>query len=308
MQVIRSMWPKGVVVAIFTLIIAIEGGVLLFGEEWLRGIPMFPQDCLEKPDGYERWDCLNGYFEKLTQATSANIALTESLALVKQGVIVDCHVSAHTIGRVNLEKHDFNMGEAFASCGFQCIQGCMHGVMERYLQNEADPYRVLSEIKNMCDSVGSISPGVWNKDALLWDQCNHGIGHGLLQHGFFSLEESVGACMSFDHPIAEERCIAGVMMENINQYLTEDESYLREILPKVCAGVEKMKEDEATYGIWKSCIANLSLGLMWYTGHDIQRSQQLCEGLLQEPDETLCRRYVIIFTEGRNTRITDVPF
>jgi len=303
---------RGVVfLVILILIVAIEGGVLLSGTELLSGIPKFPQDCLEKPDGYERWDCLNPYFEKLTKATSASIALTEARELTKQGTISDCHIAAHTIGGANLEKHDFDMGQAFASCGFQCIQGCMHGVTERYLQNEADPYKILSEIKNICDSVAlppEVDNRIFTKDNLLWAQCHHGIGHGMLQHGLFSLQDAAQACNSFDDSHAQRRCLGGVMMENVNQYLLADESYLQESLPKVCAGVEKMKEDEATYRVWEMCMTAIPQGLMWYTGHDIERSQQLCEGLLQQSYKALCKKAVISLKETRNDKILVVPF
>jgi len=174
------MQRKDVFIIILVLIIATEGGLLFFGKQLLSGMPTFPQDCLKKPDGYDRWDCLNPYFEKFTKTVSANAALAEALELTKQGVISDCHITAHTIGRANLEKHDIDMGQAFATCGFACIQGCMHGVMERYVQEKADPYRMLGEIQSACDSVGSRYPGpgsgiIMSKEEMMWSQC-HRIG------------------------------------------------------------------------------------------------------------------------------------
>lgn len=283
---------------------------MLFGKELkelLTGIPVFPQKCFEYPEGYKRWDCLNPYFEKLTLAVSANVALTEALELVNKGGMSDCHTVAHTIGEANLEKHDFDMGQAFATCGFQCIQGCMHGVMESYIQKEANPYNMFGEIKDTCDSVGSASGSV--KERMLWDQCHHGIGHGLLQHGFLPLEDAVSVCTSFDYEHAQRRCVGGLMMENMNQYLLLDESSLREVLPRVCAPIEKFKGDETMSYTWDYCIEDVALGLMFYTGHDVERSQELCEGLLQESHVIYCRTSVITVVQNeRNLLITDIPF
>jgi len=301
------------IVSLLVLVIFAEAGLLFFDRGLLGGIPAFPKDCLGKPDGYEgRWVCLNPYFSKLTKATSANVALTKALELTKQGVISDCHISAHTIGAANLEKYDFDLGTAFASCGFHCIQGCMHGAMERYIQNKGDPYAVRDEIKTVCDSVapasleaGSPTP---SRETLLWRQCYHGIGHGLLQHGFFSLEDSVDICREFDDAQAEWRCIGGVMMENANQYLALDENSLLNALPKVCAPLEKLKDSETTYNAWFACMDDLALGLMFYTGHDTRRSQELCEGLLQESDINLCKDRVVNTELVRNPEIMDIPF
>jgi hypothetical protein len=299
------------IVLIMAVILA-EAGVVFFAKVQLHGMPAFPHHCLQKPDGYdERWNCLNPYFEKLTKAASASVALTGARKLVTQGVMSDCHIAAHTIGRANLEKHDFDMGRAFATCGFACIQGCMHGVMERYVRELADPYKVRDEIADMCDSVG-LAPETENpalsKDVLMWDQCNHGLGHGLLQHGFFPLEESARICISLENRHAEHRCVSGLMMENMNQYLSLDENSLREVLPHVCAPFEGMKDEEATFYLWNACIGDVALGLMFYTGHDVERSKELCEGLLQGPHVASCKASVTAFKEGRNTRITDIPF
>ena len=69
-----------------------------------------------------------------------------------------------------------------------------------------------------------------------------------------------------------------------------------------------MKDEEATFYLWNACIVDVALGLMFYTGHDVERSKELCEGLLQGPHVASCKASVTAFKEGRNTRITDIPF
>lgn len=262
-----------------------------------------PQKCFEKSDGYSRWDCLRPYFETLTQKMSASIALDEARNLVGQGAISDCHILAHSIGEANLKKYDFHMGEAFASCGSACIQGCQHGVMERYIRSKTDPYTVVSEIKSICEDVGPLR-FTEIKDSYLTNQCNHGFGHGLLAHGLFTLKESALICKSLDERSMQIRCTSGVMMENMNQYSGMEEDYFRRILPTVCTSLEELNDEL----IMRNCKANIALGLMFYTGHNIERSQELCDELSQE-DAAICKQDLVgPDMKQRTSKILEVPF
>jgi len=300
-QNIRS---RATISAMFFLLALGSATFLFFGKDLGDNLSTPPKECFERSDGYKRWICLRPYFETITKKLSASAAVDEALKLKVQGAVSDCHLLAHYIGEASLVKHNFNMGEAFASCGSACIQGCQHGVMERYVRYETDLYNVVSKIKNMCDGVGSLeSDNPREKNFILRRQCVHGIGHGLLAHGYLPLWDAAKACLDFKEQFSRDVCIGGLTMENMNQYLGLEESYLRKTIPEICTPLGGLNDK----AVMKMCIGNLALGLMFYTGHDFIRSEELCEELAQK-DAIICKESLQEVVAIRNQVITDIPF
>ena len=244
------------------------------------------QECLGKPDGYEKWVCLGLYFEKFTAATSVSLAIAEATRLNEEGVVSSCHVIAHYIGEAAWEKNDFDMGKAFSSCTLGCNKGCFHAVMQQHLRYQTDPYTIISQIKNMCDGVSLDTDTFY----LRMDACVHGLGHGLAGHSYLPLLDAVNACETFDEPHWTKRCVSGVIMQNMDQYLSLDEDHLREIIPEICDPFESVDfAISVDPRLMEYCIKRVADGLLFYTGYDIERTEELCEELSKQDDINVCK-------------------
>lgn len=264
---------KGILLLVLLIVVLGEGS-LLFADYMAKRLPKAPKECFNKESEYDKWLCFKPYFRELVDKVSPEYAMTEAKMLKEREIIDDCHLNAHFIGEAALEKYDFDVGNAFASCGFGCIEGCFHGVMERYVRYEADPYSVTSKVKNMCDTVSSPNSLI---ESLLKSQCAHGIGHGLVAHNFLPVSDALAACRGLDY---WGRCNGGVGMEHVEQYLALEENELKEVLPKICKPFLELDDDP---GAVFSCMDIIGLTLMWYTKHDLARSKKICEEL-EDPE------------------------
>lgn len=262
---------KTILLIVFSVVLVGEGS-FLFADYMAKRLPKAPKECFTKEKEYDKWICFEPYFRELVNKVSSGYAMTEARVFKEKKVIDDCHLNAHFIGEATLEKYNFDVGQAFASCEFGCIEGCFHGVMERYVRYEADPYTVTEKVKNMCDTVSSPNLQV---ESLLKSQCSHGIGHGLVAHGFLSIADAITACGSLANEFYAVRCKGGVAMEHVEQYLSLEENKLKEILPKICEPFIELNERGEVF----ICTTNIGVALMWYTKHDLQLSKKLCEEL-----------------------------
>jgi len=240
------------------------------------------EECPVLSDGYQKWSCSRGYFEEFTNNFSAAAAMGEAIKLQEDGVVADCHLFGHVIGKALIEKSDFDVAEAFAACTFGCGNGCYHGVMEGAILNEADLYNAVSKIQNlhMCDNSNENN----NWDWLLKRNCVHGVGHGLLAHGYLSLVEAIDACEVFG-PEWESTCVGGILMENTDQYLilNLNEEQFIEAIPEVCS---QFQGEESALA--RSCLTALSAGFLYNTGYDLRRSEELCEELQNPWQVSVC--------------------
>jgi len=273
------------IILVLLLLVIVGGeGILLVTDFLAQRLPNPPKHCFGEPNEYKKWICFLPYFTDLVNKTSAGYAMRQAKSFKTNGVVDACHLIAHHIGETALEKYDFDAGQAFASCEFGCIEGCFHGVMERLVRSTADPSAVASAVKNMCDMVRT--PNL-QKEALLKSQCAHGIGHGLVAHGFLPVAQAVSACQGLEGGLFQARCRGGVAMEHVEQYLSLEENKLKETLPAICAPFKAVKDANALY----DCHINIGIVLMWYTKHDLSLSQKLCEEL-QKPE------YIYVCKEG----------
>ena len=241
-----------------------------------------PQECLNQPaDGYSTsWTCFKSYFERITNEVSANAAMAEARRFKSQKVVSDCHLFAHFIGENTLEKYDFDIGEALSSCAAGCSSGCYHGVLERYIRDEPDLPNLLPQLKAVCDAHGV--------DDQSRHQCVHGIGHGLFAHNYLPPLDAVNGCDSLGE-LWRGVCIGGLTMENMDEYLLLDldEEQFRKILPEICAPFESLAPD-----VMRACVIHISLGLLYYTGYDIERTEELCEELSEQGHIDECKKYI----------------
>ena len=248
-----------------------------------------PQECLDKTtDGY-KWTCFRSYFEKITTEVSASAAIAEAIKLKAQRIVNECHLFAHFTGEINLEKYNFDVGKAFSTCTTGCNNGCFHGVLQRYIQSKVDLPDMASRIKNICDSLGT--------DLNAQFTCFHGVGHGLVAHNDLPLQNAIKECETFRDVGGEDICIGGIFMENMVQYIYLElpEDQLKEILPEICASIESTNQFQMY-----SCMYNITLGLMDYTGYDIERTKKLCEGLQEQEKISECKELIptVVMTQA----------
>jgi len=285
---------KSVVAILFLLVIVVVfwyASLLFTGKENIE----LPQECVSQRDGYKKWFCFTPYFEAITQRVSTGAARAEAQRLKNQGIVSDCHLFAHVIGETSLEKHNFDMGQALSLCGAgACRDGCFHGVMERYVRYATDPSDVVSKLQNTCDSV---------IDGLLKSRCVHGIGHGLIAHNFLPIQDALMVCESLGSDW-EAHCVSGLMTEHLNRYLNYHlpESDLKKALPNICAPF-----DGATPSFkMNTCLSQVSFGLMYYTGHDVERSRTLCEALPRQEYIDACKNYIPVHIKDKKPSTIDI--
>ena len=279
---------------IFLVVIVLEIGIFIFPQVFspslfsvdrfkiFRSDPfVLPKECLDKPDGYNKsWSCLKSYFVRITNEVSVEAAMVEARKFQDGKMISDCHLDAHFTGEAALEKYNFDAGKAFSSCSSGCNQGCFHGVMEGYIGN-IDLNKLIFEVKNVCDGI---------EVGLLQTHCAHGVDHGLRTHSYLPLTEAINACNVLDHgfnPLVP--CANGLLMENMDQYLqlNLNEEGLKKILPKVCAPIKLVEPD-----LMDPCMYYLTGGLLYYTGYNIERTKELCEGLQQQDYINTCKNNI----------------
>lgn len=250
-----------------------------FAKSTKQGIP---PECLNIPPSFERTYCLKSFFEELTRKESAMIAVAKAKELRSQGIIHDCHLISHFIGNEVVRKHQYDIGKAFSECGWGCIQGCYHGVMEEFLNEKTTPQNLQEEIMHACDEVGV--------GHLKKRQCLHGIGHGLLFENNLPLAEGVRLCTQLNGSIRGETyksiCLGGLWMENMNAYLYLKEEELRQTIPSICETIFPLEDEKLTYG----CIAGVGGGLMFYTDYNLEKGLEFCEHFPKVESQEICRK------------------
>jgi len=255
-----------------------------------------PHKCLSQADGYKKWSCFQAYFETLTRKVSASAAIAKATKLKEQGVVSDCHLLAHYIGETALEKQNFDLGTALASCTVGgCRYGCFHGVMGRYIGSTGEPQSAAPAIKNVCDGVGPSPEQRY--------ECIHGIGHGLLAHDYLPFQDAVHSCETLGAPWEQRMCVAGVAMEKVFQGLSLDphEDRLKEIIPDMCTQLESTSPQ-----FMDVCMYNVALGFLFYTGYDTARTEELCEALPRQEYINACKHYIPVHIKDKKPSTIDV--
>ena len=227
--------------------------------------------CLLKSDTYIRMQCMRGPISTVVKNESAQTALDYVYKLQQADIIADCHVPSHWIGEANLEKYDFDAGRAFATCSEGCIEGCQHGVIEHYMSITKSS----DDIMKLCESVGQ-------DEELLYRQCLHGLGHGVISHNKITLPEAVAECQTLESLFATDTCISGVQMEFSYRHIQEGKEVFAKLIPTLCT------EFENDWRFFRPCIGGIGYGAMVVTGHDLPESKRLCSLLSDQTQERIC--------------------
>ena len=111
-----------------------------------------------------------------------------------------CHARAHLVGDFTYELFG---NKAFELCDLKCGGGCYHGAIGSYAK-EVGIKSFREGLKEFC----------LNSD--LYDQCFHGLGHGIMAWANYELFDALGLCDCMSNsPEYQKDCWQGVFMENL---------------------------------------------------------------------------------------------
>ncbi|TNE50305.1 MAG: hypothetical protein EP343_08670 [Deltaproteobacteria bacterium] len=226
----------------------------------------FSQQCSSQKSYYAQVQCLTPYLHSLVQNESPKKAMCVLMDLYRSGAVADCHLLAHEIGKALFKKVK-EPGVAIQQCPMDCIQGCIHGVMEDHILSveKQQPNASDETLLSLCDSIPT--------NTLAFSQCVHGLGHGLFAHGRRSLAQAATLCESRKSASFQEDCLSGVFMENFDRYSTLDEAAMKAVLPTMCGSIRSNSR-------WlESCLASLGEGLAFYTSYNLDKGKALCQSL-----------------------------
>ncbi len=119
-----------------------------------------------------------------------------------EGRDFNCHVFAHTIGRLSFAKE----GEGAIRKNITlCHSGYQHGVMAAFI-NATGARNLVERLDRICEIAES------NFGRLT---CYHGVGHGLMAYYNNDLPTAINRCLTLGNRFKQNNCMVGVFMENI---------------------------------------------------------------------------------------------
>ncbi len=136
------------------------------------------------------------------------MAILDLLAEREPSVRSEAHGLAHGLG-IAAYRSPETVAATFAACPNTQISGCYHGVIQGYFLDAARHGGGLTPVQMN----GICAPHRGN--GLLWGQCNHGLGHGLMALLHNQVPPALDRCDQLTDAGAREGCYGGVFMENI---------------------------------------------------------------------------------------------
>ncbi|QQG38140.1 MAG: hypothetical protein HYS26_01125 [Candidatus Kaiserbacteria bacterium] len=126
-------------------------------------------------------------------------------------VVSSCHVTAHAIGQLSIERGD-GLEETLAACTGLCRNGCKHGAIAAAAVAElADAYD-----EDIAHADAATIGAIGAKYCTAKTQLCHGIGH-LLYIATQDFDEALKSCESIADGDEAERCYLGVFMEAVGE-------------------------------------------------------------------------------------------
>ena len=234
--------------------------------------------CLSVPRSHERVVCLRPGILDIARRESPRRAVEAAYDYQTKGVISECHLLAHAVGEDLYARAESDAATGFAACSDKCVQGCYHGFMSRLLPSQVKRDDLSARIGTLCASVRG--------EPIAHKQCVHGIGHGLLTHGYLSRREAIDICRRLGSPLETDACLDGVFMENMFPFLELPESAVVARLPEACDEIIAGRDPD----LIAQCLFEVADGLMFYTDYDLDRTLRMCEGLRDPDPIDICRR------------------
>ncbi|MBT8251343.1 MAG: thrombospondin type 3 repeat-containing protein, partial [Nitrosopumilus sp.] len=229
--------------------------------------------CADMDDGTSRLVCYSEFFGKITENEENNSdALELSIALSKIGTIDDCHFVSHEVGHVAFTENPNVIENLIGMDGTMCRGGYFHGVIASYFHEvteTGEPFP--SSYNTLCDElIGSSN----------YQDCVHGLGHGLVHFYGDDLKSSVELCneMSFYQDIL---CTRGVMMQYTDNVLTR-QGISKEAISNLCSESELDNLD------YQECSMSIGTTLAFFTNHNFDEGKSICELIGDEKSQKLC--------------------
>ena len=149
----------------------------------------------------------------VARKTGVGDALRKLETLAASDTAVDAmgHVVAHALGRFVVAQRDGDPA-VYADCREVFQAGCNHGVMEAYFASPraAEPNAVEPlALDSLCARI--TRPGA---PRLVWLECAHGMGHGLLTRYHGDVRQALAACDHLTQRESRAECHDGIFMEN----------------------------------------------------------------------------------------------
>ena len=231
------------------------------------------QRCIELEDDPKQLLCFGQFFEGLVKKLENNAdALETSITFAKIGVIDDCHFISHQIGHASFEENPSIASNLLSADGTQCRGGFFHGVMASYFHNVkgngediSDSYKILCN-----DLIGTSN----------YQDCIHGLGHGLVHYYPDDLEAAIEKChdMSLYQNIL---CIKGIMMQYTDNQITRF-GLTENNLSNLCSKSELDKLD------YQQCNMSIGSTIAFNTNHDLEHGLKYCELINDKDAKSLC--------------------
>jgi mono/diheme cytochrome c family protein len=153
--------------------------------------------------------CYEQAFGNLAYNDGPKKALEEldTLSSSNSTVAADCHPIAHKIGAGGLLYFKGDVGKAFSDGSATCGSGYYHGLLQWKLAG-ARADQVAGIASTVCKD-----PNI-EKNAFIYYQCNHGLGHGLMLYTGLDLPQALDYCHQLQTETDSIMCSGGVFMEN----------------------------------------------------------------------------------------------
>ncbi len=229
--------------------------------------------CADMDDGTSRLVCYSEFFGKIAENEENNSdALELSIALSKIGTIDDCHFVSHQVGHVAFTENPNVIENLIGMDGTMCRGGYFHGVLAAYFHEVQENNMPLPpDYQSICDElIGSSN----------YQDCVHGLGHGLVHFFGEELNSSLNMCheMSF---YQDRLCVKGVMMQHTDNVLTR-KGITQDVVSNICNESQLEKYD------YIECNMSLGTTLSFFTNHDLDEGKKLCELIQNNDAQTQC--------------------
>jgi hypothetical protein len=230
------------------------------------------QDCVIIEPGTFQLLCYSQFFDTLVENESSNLdAIELALALSKLGTVGDCHFISHQIGHSAFEENPDLIEILRPMDGSICRGGFFHGTLASYFHNVKENNKSLPEYKTLCnDLIGTAN----------YQDCIHGLGHGLVHYYLEDLTSSLDAChqLSFYQDIL---CVKGVTMQYTDDKLTR-KGITKENISNLCPKSELNSLD------FQQCAMSIGSTLAFHYNHNFEEGSKSCELIQSEDTKEFC--------------------
>lgn len=217
--------------------------------------------------------CYSQLFQKIiAQEESIENPISLSIALSKLGAIDDCHFTTHAMAHASFNENPDIIETLSGLDGSMCRGAFYHGTIASYFitLKDEDTSNPISHAE-LCDSFSGTSN---------YQDCIHGIGHGLVLFYSDELMPSVQSCnqMSF---YQNQICIKGVMMQYTSDQMNQN-GITSENISNMCQNSELSSQD------YQQCVMSIGTTFAFQNFHNFDQGSKFCELLEDEKDMDLC--------------------